>query len=52
MKKKTLSEVSYINNHKLIGFLDENDIFKTYDEENHNLKIEKKHKLVYIEILN
>ena len=30
----------------------ENDIFKTYDEENHNLKIEKKHKLVYIEILN
>ncbi len=52
MKRKTLSEVLNINNHKLIGFLDENDIFKTYDEENHNLKIEKKHKLIYIEILN
>ncbi len=52
MKGKTLLELSYVENHKLIGYLDENNILKLYTKENENFKIKKTNKLVYALIVN
>lgn len=52
MKGKTLLNVEFLNEHKLIGFLDEKDILTLYTKNNENTKIEKTFKLIYTTILN
>ncbi len=51
MKGKTFSDVELINNHKLIGFLDDENILKLYTKDKENCRIEKFHKLIYASIL-
>lgn len=52
MKGKTLKDLEYIENNKLIGFLDERCIAHIYSKENINNKIKKGQKLIYISIIN
>ncbi len=52
MKGKTLIKLEYINDHKLIGFLNEKNILNLYTKSNENLKIEKTYKLIYTSIIN
>ena len=51
MKGKTFSDVEFINNHKLIGFLNEDNILTLYTKDKEKNKIEKNNKLIYIAIL-
>ena len=52
MKGKTFSDLEFINNYKLIGFLNEKGILNLFKKEFYNLKINKNYKLVYTSILN
>lgn len=51
MKGKTLLNLEFINNYKLIGFLNEKGILTLFKKDFHNLKINKNYKLVYTSIL-
>lgn len=49
MKNKTFTDVEYVNENKLIGFLNENDELKIFSRQN-NREIKKTDKLIYAKI--
>ena len=52
MKDKNLSDMEFLDEHKLIGFLNEKNILKLYNKNYENVKMLKTYKLVYVKILN
>ncbi len=52
MKGKTLKDIEYVENNKLIGFSDEQCKTHIFTKENYNFKIKKNYKLIYISIVN